>query len=45
MEVRRVSSVEIGAEIAMRYKEKKTVINAIASHMADVEGKLLLFQS
>jgi ribonuclease Y len=32
------SHVEIGAEIAMKYKENETVVNSIASHHGDVDA-------
>jgi len=32
------SHVEIGAQVAMRYQEKETVINAIASHHGDIDS-------
>lgn len=36
------SHVEIGAEIAMRYKEPETVIDTIASHHGDIEAKTVI---
>ncbi|WP_028274024.1 ribonuclease Y [Atopococcus tabaci] len=36
------SHVEIGAEIAMRYKEPETVIDTIASHHGDVPAKTVI---
>lgn len=36
------SHVEIGAQIAMRYQERDTIVNAIASHHGDVEATSII---